>query len=1005
MNIIAKFIGVNKYNDKGIRDLSGAKNDARAMWALFTDTVPSLQAELITDADATTNNIKNAIDSCLDAASEEDVVILYYAGHGTPDYRLTSCETDLSTVPLTTIPMNYLADKFKTSKAKSILCMMDCCFSGGAPARVIETSLVPRDPQNILDILGGKGRLIIAACTMNQPAYESPTSAHGLFTKALIDTLTTGEGVIDLATAMDSVMGLVRTEAAKMGYEQTPSIVNYTEGGLSLPVLKRGSAFYSYFPETNSLQADENINNLSIFGLPATLTDGWKTLFTKGLNTLQQDAINIGRILDNKSLLVVAPTSSGKTFIGELATGKSLIAGKKAAFLLPYKALVNEKYDQFKSLYGDKLGYTVIRCTGDYQDQNNEFIQGKFDIALLTYEMFNNLILNKPVSLNNLGLVVLDEAQFITDPLRGIVVELLLTNLISARQRGIEPQLIVLSAVIGDINNFDKWLSCNKLITYERPVPLVEGSMDRSGSYMYKDSSGNIGVKQLIPSSNIHQRKDKPGFQDMIVPLVKSLVLNGEKVIIFRNQRGNAEGCAAYLSQDLGLEPAADVIQQLPTHDTSTTSNNLRECLSGGVAFHNSNLLPQERLLIERAFRDPTSKVRVLAATTTVAAGLNTPASTVIMAEHEFLGEDGRQFTIAEYKNMSGRAGRLGYSEEGKSIILANVDTSKEFLFQRYVNGALEKLRSSFDIKELDTWIIRLLSQIKKAKKDQMLNLLTNTYGGYCASIENPNWKTSTQLELNSLLERMLSVGLVELEEDNVQLTLLGTACGQSALKFSSALRLVEILKTYTVQDITVERLSAIIQALPEMDASWTPLMKTGTTEEKRTSECSQRYGSDITVLLQRFVGGDRFVYLGRCKRAAIIFDWAHGVPINTIETTFTTNPYRGKIGSGDIRKFADLTRFHLRSAFQIAQLIFPDKEFDSSNLDAMLKKLEVGIPSEGLLLLEIPYRFTRGEYLSLLRAKIKTSEELKSKTSMHLAAVLEPDTIKILTELKLISE
>jgi len=106
----------------------------------------------------------------------------------------------------------------------------------------------------------------------------------------------------------------------------------------------------------------------------------------------------------------------------------------------------------------------VIRCTGDYVDQTRPFVGGKYDLALLTYEMFLNLAVSNPWVLNQIGLVVLDEAQFIADPNRGIVVELLLTYLITARERGIRPQLIALSAVIGEINDFDKWLLTFRII-------------------------------------------------------------------------------------------------------------------------------------------------------------------------------------------------------------------------------------------------------------------------------------------------------------------------------------------------------------------------------------------------------------------------------------------------------------------------------------------------------------------------------------------------------------
>ena len=98
----------------------------------------------------------------------------------------------------------------------------------------------------------------------------------------------------------------------------------------------------------------------------------------------------------------------------------------------------------------------------------------------------------------------------------------------------------------------------------------------------------------------------------------------------------------------------------MSSHDLSGSGERLRECLSGGTAFHNSNLTRDERVVVERHFRDPKGGIEVLASTTTLAAGINTPASIVILAEQEFIGEDGRPFTVAEYKNMAGRAGRLG---------------------------------------------------------------------------------------------------------------------------------------------------------------------------------------------------------------------------------------------------------------------------------------------------------------------------------------------------------
>jgi helicase len=500
----------------------------------------------------------------------------------------------------------------------------------------------------------------------------------------------------------------------------------------------------------------------------------WAELYPSGLNPLQVAAVNEHRVLDGASLLVVAPTSSGKTFVGEMAAAKAIAEERKAAFLFPYKALVNEKFDQFARLYGETLGLHVVRCTGDYLDQTAAFVRGKYDLAVLTYEMFLNLTVANAATLDLLGLVVIDEAQFISNPTRGISVELLLTNLLAARERGVSPQLVGLSAVIGDLNAFDEWLGCGKLVRNDRPVPLVEGVIDRIGTFEYIDAPGHARLGQLIPSHAILQRKQKPEKQDVIVPLVRSLLARNphERVIVFRNKKGSARGCANYLAEDLGLPPAADAIAALPAVDTSASTPELRKCLSHGTAFHTTDLSRDELVVVERAFRTKDGQVKVLAATTTVSAGINTPASTVIIAESEFLGEENQPYTVAEYKNMAGRAGRLGYNEEGRSIIVADTPTERQNLFRRYVLGRPEPIRSSFDPAHTDTWVLRLLAQVKRVLRGEVPRLLASTYGGFLRGRGDPGWHARTVAEVEALLTQMTELGLADEEDDFVRLTL-----------------------------------------------------------------------------------------------------------------------------------------------------------------------------------------------------------------------------------------
>ena len=126
----------------------------------------------------------------------------------------------------------------------------------------------------------------------------------------------------------------------------------------------------------------------------------------------------------------------------------------------------------------------------------------------------------------------------------------------------------------------------------------------------------------------------------------------GQQVIVFRETKGEARGCANYLAENLGLPPAKDALAQIPAGDPSRASINLRKALGSGVAFHNADLEREEKRVIEEEFRRPGSGLRVIAATTTLAMGVNTPASSVIIAGLDHPGDE--PYSVAEIKTSSG---------------------------------------------------------------------------------------------------------------------------------------------------------------------------------------------------------------------------------------------------------------------------------------------------------------------------------------------------------------
>ncbi|MCC7537538.1 MAG: DEAD/DEAH box helicase [Deltaproteobacteria bacterium] len=981
--IAGLFVGVDDYADPSIRNLRGANRDAAALHALFVDSIPTMTAARLLDADATKSEVEGACQRLLASAGPDDVVLITFSGHGTPDHRLVLHDTLSMSVDTTSVPMTWLADQFRASPARVVVLVLDCCFAGAAPARVLDGAPVARDPVDPSRLIAGRGRILISASKHDEPAWE--VHGHGLLTRALMTVLSRGADTKDILECSADVMELVRAEAARTGKSQTPVFAGYVEGGLKIPALVPGARYAAEFPDRTGIRIGRRIDELAAFGLPDEILDSWRLTCSSGLNALQLEAVNEHRVLDGKSLVVVAPTGAGKTFVGELAAMKAVAEGRRAIFVMPYRALVNEKVDDFSRRYGDTIGLRIVRCTGDHSDDAPSVINGKYDVALLTFEMFLSLATSAPAMLGLVGIAVVDEAQFITDPHRGITVELLLTLLSASQREGADVQIVALSAVIGNTNDFETWLGAGVLRSDERPVPLVEGVLDRAGVFEYRDVDGAIKTTQLLPPRVIVQRSPKPSAQDVIVPLATRLVAEGETVLIFRNQRGAAQGCARYLARELGLPPAAGALAGLPTVDLSATSRELAECLSGGTAFHSANLNRDERRVVEAAFRDA-REVRALAATTTLAAGINTPASTVILAEKEFLGDDGRPFTVAEYKNMVGRAGRPGFGPIGRAVLLADHAVERRALFKRYVAGEPEAVQSTFRGSDLSTWLLRLFAQVKRVRVDAVPALLAATYGGYLEVRSDPGWEARTRHELAQLVHEMIDLELLETEDDLVGLTLLGNACGRSSLAFPSCMRLVRLLRSLE-RAPSLEELLLLLQVLPESDAVWTPVSSKSKVEKSRPHELAARVGGALVGHLHQFAG-EELVYLRRCKRVLILHDWIAGISVEEIERSFSV-PFGGGIGYGDIVRFADSVRFHLRPALQIVRVMYPTDTPPEDDGDSLATRLEFGLPAAGLALLTVRASWIRGEILALLDAGIATLEELLAADTARLTSIL----------------
>ena len=197
------------------------------------------------------------------------------------------------------------------------------------------------------------------------------------------------------------------------------------------------------------------------------------------LRPSQIKAIDAG-LFEENNLLICTPTASGKTLIAELAAVKNILERKgKAVYIVPLRALANEKFKEFKKKYG-KL-FRIALSIGD-TDSADPYLMD-YDFIFTTSEKLDSLIRHHSPWLKYIKTVIIDEIHLMNDPGRGPTLEILITILRKLLEK---PQLIALSATIGNPEELAEWLDASLVTDSWRPVKLEEG-IYYNGEIEFKD--------------------------------------------------------------------------------------------------------------------------------------------------------------------------------------------------------------------------------------------------------------------------------------------------------------------------------------------------------------------------------------------------------------------------------------------------------------------------------------------------------------------------------------
>lgn len=390
------------------------------------------------------------------------------------------------------------------------------------------------------------------------------------------------------------------------------------------------------------------------------------------------DAIDAGH-----SVLVAAPTGSGKTLVAEYAIARAAASGGKAFYTTPLKALSNQKFNDLIALHGAE---NVGLLTGD------TVINPDAPIAVMTTEVLRNMIYAGSAALQQLVCVILDEVHYLQNPYRGAVWEEVIIHLPH------HVNLVCLSATVSNAEDFADWIgtvrgATDAVIEERRPVELehmylvaerdaqrhhllptfVDGLPNREAARL-----DNRVEKHNYGKESRRRRLATPRRFEVAHVLADNAMLPAVYFIFSRNGCDEAVRQCVYAGLRLTTaDERAQIRVIAESHMRDLSDEDLHALgydtwlsgLEAGIAAHHAGLVPPMKEAVEQLFAS--ALIKLVFATETLSLGINMPARSVVIEKlTKFTGDHHEMLTAGEYTQFTGRAGRRGLDDVGYAVVL-----------------------------------------------------------------------------------------------------------------------------------------------------------------------------------------------------------------------------------------------------------------------------------------------------------------------------------------------
>jgi helicase len=677
----------------------------------------------------------------------------------------------------------------------------------------------------------------------------------------------------------------------------------------------------------------------------------------------QADAIAAGVLL-GKNIVLASPTASGKTLVAELAILKRVTEGQgKALYLTPLRALASEKYDEFQKYSNVKKpdGHKVrIAITsGDY-DRSDERL-GNYDIVIATNEKADSLLRHKAKWISDVLLVVADEVHLLNEAGRGPTLEVVMTRL---RKLNPNTQLLALSATVRNAAEVADWIGASAITTEWRPVPLKEGVYCQNEIH-FKD-----GSSQTI----------QPITGNPIMDIALDTLREGGQALLFTETRRSAvqtgKRAAAALSRM--ISPREKRSAELVAHKirTSGEKTQLGEMLANqvaqGVGFHHAGLHAAHRRIIEDAFRE--GKIKILAATPTLAAGVNLPARLVVITSYErYEAGYGRYpISVLEYKQLCGRAGRPKYDEYGEAVLIAQTEEDRDALLENYVLAEPERLWSKLGVeKVLRPHVLSTIAMGFAHTDEGLRDFFSSTFYAYQYG------PRAISSRMADILKYLANEQMIDYDGQELVATRFGRRVSELYIDPVSAVIIRDGLYRRAT-NLTEFSYLHLIARTPDIAPRVYP--RRGE-DEKLAAMATERVEQFMCEIPDELLGSfdpEYEDFLSEVKTAAVLMDWIEETSEDAILNAHRVEP-------GDLMRLVQISDWLLYSAHELAEL-FGHKDLRKP-LGQLRVRMEKGTKADVVPLLSLQ-GVGRVRARALHTAGFKTIEDIRKASPSELATV-----------------